>query len=150
MSATDNDTTESLRTRLETIVQRSQLVSALTQTSESTVVFIFCRSSQWIADATTHSFLHRWLKKPEPETIVIDLRETRTVGPFITLFDAFITWMVSLWRESQLAQLTGSIVSIGEDLAETQYGQLLVQLLEPHEPPTERNDDTESDQTEVS
>jgi len=151
MSATDNDTSESLRARLETIVQRSQLVSALTQTSESTVVSAFRRGGQWIADATTHSFLYRWLtKEPEPEVIVIDLRETWTVGPFITLLDAFIAWMLPLWRESQLAQLTGSIVSVGEDLAETRYGQLLAQLLEPPEPPTEQSEDTESDQTKVS
>ena len=151
MSATDNDTTESLRARLETIVQRSQLVSAITQTSESTVVSAFRRGGQWIADATTHSFLYQWLtKEPEPEVIVIDLRETWTVGPFITLLDAFIAWMLPLWRESQLAQLTGSIMSVGEDLAETRYGQLLVQLLEPPEPPTEQSEDTGSDQTKVS
>ena len=151
MSPTDNDTTESLRARLEIIVQRSQLVSALTQTSESTVVSTFSRGGQWIADATTHSLLYRWLtKEPEPEVIVIDLRETWTVGPFITLLDAFIAWMLPLWRESQLAQLTGSVVSVGEDLAETRYGQLLAQLLEPPEPPTEQSEDTESNQTKVS
>ena len=149
MSATDSDTTESLRARLETIVQRSQLVSALTQTSESTVVSAVRRGGQWIADAATHSFLYRWLTK-EPEVIVIDLRETWTVGPFIALLDTFIAWMLPWWRESQLAQLTGSVVSVGEDLAETRYGQLLVQLLEPPEPPTDRDDDTESDQTEAA
>ena len=151
MSATDSDTTESLRARLETIVQRSQLVSVLTQTSESTVVSAFRRGGQWIADATTHSFLYRWLtKEPEPEVIVIDLRETWTVGPFITLLNAFIAWMLPLWRESQLAQLTGSFVNVGEDLAETRHGQLLVQILEPPEPPTDRDDDTESDQMEAA
>lgn len=40
------------------------------------------------------SFLYRWLTaEPDPEVIVIDLRETWTVGPFISvldyLFDAF-------------------------------------------------------------
>ena len=151
MSATDSDTTESLRARLEIIVQRSQLVSALTQTSKSTVFSAFRRGGQWIADATTHSFLYRWLtKEPEPEVIVIDLRETWTVGPFITLLDAFIAWMLPLWRESQLARLAGSFVSVGEGLAETRYGQLLVQLLEPPDPPTEQSEDTESDQTKGS
>ena len=151
MSASDTDTTESFRARLGTIVQRSQLVSALAQTSESTVVSAFRQGGQWIADVTTHSFLYRWLtKEPEPEVIVIDLRETWTVGPFITLLDAFIAWMLPLWRESQLAELTGSIVSVGENLAETRYGQLLAQLLEPPEPPTEENEDTESDQSKTT
>jgi hypothetical protein len=41
-------------------------------------------------------------------------------------------------------------VNVGEDLAETRYGQLLVQLVEPPEPPTEQNEDIESDQTEAA
>jgi len=58
--------------------------------------------------------------------------------------------MLPLWRESQLAELTGSIVSVGENLAETRYGQLLARLLEPPEPPTEENEDTESDQSKTT
>ncbi len=39
------------------------------------------------------SFLYRWLTaEPEPEVIVIDLRETWTVGPFIALLDRLIEW----------------------------------------------------------
>lgn len=46
------------------------------------------RSGQWFAGATRHSFAYRWLtKEPEPAVVVIDLRETWTVGPVIRLLE---------------------------------------------------------------
>ncbi|MFP4218568.1 MAG: hypothetical protein ACLFR6_07010 [Salinarchaeum sp.] len=47
------------------------------------------------------SFLYRWLtKEPDPEVIVIDLRETRTVGPVIALVDWVLAWSVPVARRS--------------------------------------------------
>jgi len=47
---------------------------------------------QWTVAATRDSYLYRWLtKEPDPDVIVIDLRETWTVGPAIRLVDAVIS-----------------------------------------------------------
>lgn len=50
------------------------------------------------------SWLYRWLTaEPEPEVIVIDLRETWTVGPFIRLLDAVLDRVVPALSDSRLA-----------------------------------------------
>lgn len=49
------------------------------------------------------SFLYRWLtKEPDPEVIVIDLRETVTVGPIIALLDHGIEAFTPSIRRSTL------------------------------------------------
>lgn len=65
------------------------------------------QSSRLVAQARSagnwvrQSFLYQWLtKEPEPEVIVIDLRETRTVGPFIALIDRVGARLAPWWRES--------------------------------------------------
>jgi len=51
------------------------------------------------------SFLYRWLTtEPDPEVIVIDLRETRTVGPVIALVDWMLAWSVPVARRSRVRQ----------------------------------------------
>lgn len=58
----------------------------------------------------TASYLYRWLtKEPDPEVIVIDLRETRTVGPFIRLLDRTIVGLVPIWRRSRAKALTDGV-----------------------------------------
>jgi hypothetical protein len=52
------------------------------------------------------SFLYRWLtKEPEPDVVVIDLRETYTVGPFIALLDRVTARFAPWWRESGCRRL---------------------------------------------
>jgi len=68
------------------------VTSDRTSLVEGSAVARFTRDA--IARAVTitrASFLFRWLtKEPEPEVIVIDLRETWTVGPIIALLDRFV------------------------------------------------------------
>lgn len=59
------------------------------------------------------SYLYYWLtKEPEPDIIVIDLRETYTVGPVIEWLDRNLTVFEPAVRRSRLR-------SLGERLAET-------------------------------
>lgn len=52
------------------------------------------------------SRLHRWLTaEPEPEVVVIDLRETWTVGPLIALLDRFVESASPVWRGSGVRRL---------------------------------------------
>ncbi|MDB9249188.1 hypothetical protein PN419_09310 [Halorubrum ezzemoulense] len=55
-------------------------------------------------DAVRDSFLYRWLTaEPDPDVIVIDLRETWTVGPFIRLLDAVLDRLLPALDDSRLA-----------------------------------------------
>jgi len=102
-----------------------------THTSESRLVSIARQGSQWLATVTTSSLLYGWLtEEPDPDVIIIDLRKTWTVGPFITLIDAFIEWIAPIWRASQLAGLAAKAAGTGEYLADTRYGRILIELLE--------------------
>ncbi|TKX86573.1 hypothetical protein EXE43_07755 [Halorubrum sp. SS5] len=55
------------------------------------------------AEAVRSSYLYRWLTaEPDPEVIVIDLRETWTVGPFIRLLDAILDRVVPAIEDSRI------------------------------------------------
>ncbi|WP_336135398.1 hypothetical protein [Natronomonas amylolytica] len=78
------------RDRLASAVERSRVIGAF-EGIESTL-------QQWASG----SRIVRWfLAEPEPEVIVIDLRETYTVGPVIRALD----WAVA--RGDRLAERTG-------------------------------------------
>jgi len=49
------------------------------------------------------SFLYRWLTaEPEPDVIVIDLRETLTVGPWLRVLERAIAWLLPAAVASRL------------------------------------------------
>lgn len=55
--------------------------------SDASVTNLTTRMERWIRS----SFGYRWLTaEPEPEVVVIDLRDTFTVGPFLTLLDDLV------------------------------------------------------------
>jgi hypothetical protein len=90
------------------------------------------RVSAWVRD----SRLYEWLTaEPEPEVIVIDLRETYTVGPFIRLLDTVVDRLQPHWEESTPKRLIDAAVRVGERVAETRVGGLALELLAPPEPP---------------
>ncbi|WP_424014111.1 hypothetical protein ACOZ35_13825 [Halorubrum xinjiangense] len=56
------------------------------------------------ATAVRSSYLYRWLTaEPDPEVIVIDLRETWTVGPVILLLDAILDRLLPALDDSRVA-----------------------------------------------
>jgi hypothetical protein len=86
------------------------------------------------------SWLYRWLTaEPEPDVIVIDLRETRTLGPFITLLDRFIAWLAPYWRQSGLKRAVDGGVAMLDRAADTRAGQLAARVLAPPAPPETRD-----------
>ena len=85
---------------------------------------------------TRNSFLYQWLtREPEPDVIVIDLRETRTIGPFIHLLDAGIERVRPYWNESRLKRGVDRLGRGIDRALQTRPGRVLVALLEPPEPP---------------
>lgn len=99
------------------------------------------------------SYCYRWLtKEPDPEVIVIDLRETYTVGPFIALLDRIIPHIEDAWQHSRVGSIAERAFErlseeVFDPLAETRGYELAVSVLTPPEPPERERttvDDSES------
>ena len=118
-------TAERAGDRLEAVAERSRLLDALDQTGA-----VFGR--------TLHSSrLYAWLTaEPDPEVIVIDLRETYTVRPVVAAIDRVAGRIGPWWRRSW-PKRTGERVADGVRpiLADSRVVDLLAALLVPPEPP---------------
>ena len=67
-------------------------------------------TGQFLAQATRNSWLYRWLtKEPDPEVIVIDLRETWTVGPIIAILDRVLGVLHTGYQGSILQQFVTAL-----------------------------------------
>lgn len=56
------------------------------------------------------SFLYRWLTaEPNPEIVVIDLRETYTVGPILAVLDRIIGVLAGGWETASIGSLTETV-----------------------------------------
>ena len=103
------------------------------------------------------SYCYRWLtKEPDPDVIVIDLRETYTVGPLIALLDRVIPYIENAWQHSRVGSVAERVSErLAEDvldpLAETRGYELAAALLTPPEAPERKRtvgDDSESSEDE--
>ncbi|MFC7166915.1 hypothetical protein [Halospeciosus flavus] len=91
-----------------------------------------------------NSFLYRWLtKEPDPEVVVIDLRETYTIGPFIELLDRLVETTYPYWQTSTLRRGVDRLATLSERALETRPGQLLLAAFEPPEPPESNSDESD-------
>lgn len=71
-------------------------------TESSRLVAVGRAAGNWVRQ----SVLYRWLtKEPEPDVIVIDLRKTATVGPFIALLDRATARLAPWWGTSGCRRL---------------------------------------------
>jgi hypothetical protein len=114
------NTSTTVRNGLETATRASLLAEAV-----RTNVY-------WIR----HSVCYRWLTKdPDPDVIVIDLRETYTVGPLIALFDRLAPTIERTWRGSRAYRLTDALQTSSklEWIADSRTVQLLAAAVEPPE-----------------
>jgi len=106
----------------------------LAQASEGSILVGTAKSLTTRVEALVrHSYGYRWLtSEPDPAVIVIDLRETHTVGPFVRLLENVIEPAERAWSNSGLASVTATA---GSTLSNSRTGQLLIAVLEPPEPP---------------
>ncbi|WP_135829670.1 hypothetical protein [Halorussus halobius] len=76
---------------------RRASTGAATAATNSTLAYLLGLLVTW----TRESFLYRWLtKEPDPEVVVIDLRETYTVGPFIAILDRVVPSIQRWWSNA--------------------------------------------------
>ena len=92
--------------------------------------------STWVRN----SWLYGWLTaEPEPDVIVIDLRETRTIGPVIGVLDRIVPRAATAARESTVWSLSERAYgAAAPPLAGSRVVRWLAAVLEPPEPPAER------------
>lgn len=89
-------------------------------------------ADRWVRN----SVLYRWLtNEPDPAVVVIDLRETYTVGPIIALLDRLADPVGRSYRQSGLCRLGAGLQSVAERVERTGVGRALGRLLAPPDPP---------------
>lgn len=92
-----------------------------------------------IAASVRHSWLYRWLTaEPEPQVVVIDLRETYTVGPLLAVLDRGLAFVGPPVREAVLprwrqSRTRAGLVRLARVIGASRTGRLLAQALEPPE-----------------
>ena len=119
-------TTERVSDRLEAVAERSRILDALDQAGA--VLGRTLRSSR----------LYAWLTaEPDPEVIVIDLRETYTVGPIIGVLDRLAPVVERIWRGSYAHTAIEKLRASSKRawLVDSKTVRLLRAALEPPEPP---------------
>ncbi|MFC7019214.1 MULTISPECIES: hypothetical protein [Haloarcula] len=88
------DRTRAVQAALETSYHRSRLGRRIDR----------------FAHFVRESYLFRWLTaEPEPDVVVIDLRETVTVGPFLAVLDRLVPTATRAWSASRIHTITGTI-----------------------------------------
>ncbi|MHB9288006.1 hypothetical protein ACKVMT_13305 [Halobacteriales archaeon Cl-PHB] len=83
---------------------------AFTDAYETSVLYRLSRTlDRW----TRHAWLYRWLtSEPDPEVVVIDLRETHTIGPILRLLDRVAASRPARWLDAQAATFGGRTTTI--------------------------------------
>jgi len=72
-------------------IREGSLAIAWVQQARDRLASLADRSTTVVQTLVTGSFIYQWLTaEPDPEVIVIDLRETWTVGPIITIIDRLV------------------------------------------------------------
>ncbi|MDL0134992.1 hypothetical protein [Halobacterium salinarum] len=125
-NSTVADSMSTLRERAANALDESRIAGAARTVATTTTTVV------------RESALYRWLTaEPDPEIIVIDLRDTRTVGPFITVLTRVVGWLAPIYRESVLADGVTALGALLAWVADTQAGGALAALFEPPATPAD-------------
>jgi hypothetical protein len=73
--------------------------------------------------------------------LVIDPRETYTVGPFVRLLDAVVERSQPYWEESTPKRVPDAAERLAVQTADTRAGRAVIRLFEPPEPLRQAGDD---------
>ena len=80
----------------------NQTIKSQSPVHQSTVYQIIAGGKEYLRSA----WLYRWLtKEPEPDVIVIDLRETRSVGPVLARIDRVLTALTPALLRSTVSRV---------------------------------------------
>jgi hypothetical protein len=91
------------------------------------------------------SFLYRWVTAdPEPKIVVINLKETWTLGPVLSRLNHLVEEYQPYWRESILNTALSEVNKIINNADKTRVCQFLSRALLPPESPSSADDQEES------
>jgi hypothetical protein len=130
---------------VHTAVENSTVVGVL---SASTVVGSRLWSSlsgrqfdDVAADATSLRLLRRWTRssvvrqlitrEPQGTEVVVDLRDSRVLGPVLGITDRLLVRSEVYWRQSLLARLVRAVTVLGEQFSETRIGVVFDRMIRP-------------------
>ena len=111
------------------------LADGLTTAADASAL---AKGTRTLARWTRQSSCYRWLtEEPDPDVIVIDLRETYTVGPVIALLDRLAPVAERTWRGSYAHTAIEKLRASSKRawLVDSKTLQLLRAALEPPEQP---------------
>lgn len=135
MPATESDLNENAESAIARVLEGSRVVDAVQRARAATGSRLRAVGDR-AASVVRESFVYRWLTaEPDPEVVVIDLRETYTVGPFITVLDRVVDALAPIYRQSRFKRGVDALAGLLERAADTRPGRVLVALFEPPEPP---------------
>lgn len=121
--------------RARDALSRSAVLQRLRDASKDLSGMVASASVTRLADsavtAATHSWLYRWLTaEPQQEVVVIDLRETFTVAPFIVVLDRFLERVLPARAHSLLVRgMTRAAGSVRAAPVRVASGLVLVAVL---------------------
>ena len=96
--------------RLRVALATATVTTWLSTTSETIAVAVRnstpVRAARGAKPAVQNSWIYRWLTaEPDPDVVVIDLRETMIVGPILRLLDWLLGPLVANWGQSRWGRL---------------------------------------------
>jgi len=98
-----------------------------------------------------NSFIYRWLTTPpDPDIIVIDLRETLIIAPFLTFLDRILAVLRPWFETSHLKHALNRLTILIAGLSDTRLGQTLVGLFEPPEWPKQASDENQDSDSDLN
>lgn len=115
----------------------TRFVRGLTKAANRSAIVNRCRV---LARKVRHSTGYRWLtQEPEPDGVVIDLRDTYTIGPFVALLDRVAPTLGRAWRGSLVHRLGEWLRATSQSawVTNSRTFQLLAAALGPPDPPDE-------------
>lgn len=91
---------------------------------------------------TRGSACYRWVTTDaEPTVVVVDLRETRTVGPLVSSLETAVGRSMRAWETSRVHSV---VQTVGSWLRNSRSGSLVTALLKPPEQSADGSDLSES------
>jgi len=102
----------------------------------------------WLQHVVSGSALYRWLTaEPDPDVMIIDLRDTYTVSPFLAILDTLISVLYPYFQDSRCKQESERLTVLAARLGTTRWGRTFKSLLEPpaQQQTTDRQPDSDSD-----
>ncbi|WP_424002618.1 hypothetical protein ACOZ4I_02300 [Haloarcula salina] len=127
------DRSDLVKRRIRSAVENSLLRSVFDRLSKAYERSTLSRFGVRVVEIARKSEIYQWLTAdPDPQMVVIDLRETYTVGPLLSILDRLVPRVEKAWRRSGFAS---AVAGIKRMFAESKAIQVVSAVLSPPKSP---------------